>query len=142
MGRERTKNRVGGRFLALPHLVLDCPAFIGLSAPASRLLLDVARQFAGHNNGKLLCTLSALKPRGWTSNDTLSRARKELEAAKLMQKTREAMKPHRAAWFGLCWLPLDYDPLMDIKPSEFAVKQFLLIENAKCKKTLNRQTVS
>ncbi|MBD5801049.1 hypothetical protein AZOA_04510 [Azoarcus sp. Aa7] len=126
MGRERTKNRVGGRFLALPHQVMDCPAFIGLSAPATRLLLDMARQFAGTNNGKLLCTLSVMRKRGWSSNDTLCRARKELEAARFIQKTREAWMPRRAAWFGLCWLPLDYDPAMDIKPGEFLTKQYLL----------------
>lgn len=126
MGRERTKSRVGGRFLALPHQVLDCPAFIGLSAPATRLLIDIARQFAGANNGKLLVTLSVMKKRGWTSNDTLSRARKELEAAQFIQRTREAQMPRRAAWYGLCWLPLDYDPPMDIKPPDFLLKQFLL----------------
>lgn len=126
MGRERNKNRVQGRFLALPHSVLDSQAFISLSAQATRLLLDVARQFAGTNNGKLLCTLTALKPRGWTSNDTLSRARKELEAAQLIQLTRHASKPRRAAWWGLCWLPLDFDPLMDLKPAEFQLKQFLI----------------
>ncbi|NMG32365.1 hypothetical protein [Aromatoleum evansii] len=126
MGRERTKNRVGGRFLALPHQVMDCPAFIGLSAHATRLLLDMARQFAGTNNGRLLCTLSVMKKRGWCSNDTLSRARKELEAARFIQKTREAWMPRRAAWYGLCWLPLDFDPAMDIKPGEFLTKQYLL----------------
>lgn len=150
MGRERTKKPLGGRlgrFLALPHQVLDSAAFIGLSAPASRLLLDVGHQYMGSNNGKLLCTLSYLKRRGWNSNDTLARARTELEAARLIQKCREAMKPHRAAWWGICWKPLDYDPLMDIKPFDFAVNQFLLVENAKskknakCKKTLNRETV-
>lgn len=126
MGRERNNYKLKGRFLAFPHQVLDSAAFIRLSAPAVRLLIDIARQYAGTNNGKLLCTLSVLKKRGWNSNDTLSRARKELEAAKLIQKTRYESKPRRAAWWGLCWLPLDYDPLMDIKPGEFFLKQFLL----------------
>ena len=126
MGRERTKNRVGGRFLALPHQVMDSSPFIGLSAPATRLLLDMARQYMGTNNGKLLCTLSLMKRRGWSSNDTLSRARKELEAAKFIQRTREAWMPRRAAWYGLCWLPLDFDPVMDIKPGDFLRKQYLL----------------
>lgn len=126
MGREKTKSRVGGRFLALPHQVIDCAAYIGLSAPAKDLLTCIARQFAGANNGRLLCTLSVMKKRGWTSNDTLSRARKELEGAQFIQRTREAQMPRRAAWYGLCWLPLDYDPLMDIKPPDFLLKQFLL----------------
>lgn len=127
MGRERTKSRLDGRFLALPHQVMDCAAFIALSAPATRLLLDIARQYMGTNNGKLLCTLSVMKGRGWSSNDTLSRARKELEAAHFIQKTREAWMPRRAAWYGLCWRPLDFDPAMDIKPQDFLMKQYLLI---------------
>lgn len=125
MTKRRKGASIDGRFLALPHRLLDSKAYIGLSAPASRLLVDLARQYAGVNNGKLLCTLSALKSRGWTSNDTLYRARRELEAVKLIQLTRHAMKPRRAAWWGLCWLPLDYDPLMDIKPADFQVKSFL-----------------
>lgn len=124
MGREKSKGKIAGRFLALPHSLLDCEAFIELSAPATRLLIDLARQYMGTNNGRLLCTLSALKTRGWTSNDTLQRARRELEEAKLIQMTRYAAKPRRAAWWALCWLPLDYDTLMDIGRDEFALKQF------------------
>ena len=126
MGREKLKNGIKGRFLALPHGLLDAPAFVGLSAPAVRLLLDIARQYAGTNNGCLLCTLSVMKRRGWSSNDTLIRARRELEAAGLIQQTRLPMMPRRAAWYGITWRPLDYLPEMDVKPSDFMMNAYLL----------------
>ncbi|WP_407280124.1 hypothetical protein U5817_06710 [Aromatoleum evansii] len=126
MGRERTKSGTGERFLALPHKVMDCPAFIGLSSPATRLLLDLARQYAGTNNGKLLCTLSVMRKRGWTSNDTLIRARRELEAAGFIQQTRLPMMPRRAAWYGITWRSLDFDPVMDLKPCDFMTRAYLL----------------
>lgn len=85
MGRERTRKGMKGRFLALPHGVIDSQNFIGLSAPAVRLLLDIGRQYAGTKIGRLLCTLSLMKSRGWSSNDTLIRARRELESAGFIQ---------------------------------------------------------
>lgn len=126
MGREKPHNGMKGRFLAVPHGVLDAPAFIALSAPAVRLLLDIARQYAGTNNGRLLCTLSVMKRRAWSSNDTLIRARRELEAAGFIQQTRLPMMPRRAAWYGITWRPLDYLPEMDIKPPEFITHAYLL----------------
>lgn len=126
MGRERTKGGIKGRFLALPHTVMDAAAFINLSAPATRLLLDIARQYVGTNNGQLLCTLSVLKRRGWSSNDTLIRARRDLESAGFIQQTRLPMMPRRAAWYGITWRPLDYVPEMDIKPFEFVANAYLL----------------
>jgi hypothetical protein len=115
MGRAKHKRtgRDGVRFLALPHTVMDSPAFLGLSAPAVRLLLDIARQFDGRNNGRLVACMSALKARGWTSNDTLTRARKELETSGLLYQTRIGMRPNRAAWFALTWLALDWTPEME-----------------------------
>lgn len=126
MGREKTKSGIKGRFLALPHGVLDARNFIALSAPATRLLLDIARQYCGTNNGQLLCTLSALKKRGWSSNDTLIRARRDLEAMGFIQQTRLPFMPRRAAWYGITWRPLDYLPEMDIKPSEFVANAYML----------------
>lgn len=121
MGRAKHKRtgRDGVRFLALPHTVMDSPAFLGLSAPAVRLLLDIARQFDGRNNGRLVACMSALKSRGWTSNDTLSRARRELEAAGLLYQTRIGMRPNRAAWFALTWSTLDWTPEMECSAAAF-----------------------
>lgn len=121
MGRakHRPKNRDGVRFLLLPHVVMDSSAFIALSAPAVRLLLDIAQQLNGNNNGRLVATMQYMMVRGWRSNDTLTRARRELEAAGLIAETRKGMRPNRAAWFAVTWQGLDWTPEMDIKPVAF-----------------------
>ena len=117
--KHKSKTRDGARFLALPHVVMDSSAFLNLSAPAIRLLLDIARQYTGSNNGKLVACMSAMSLRGWTSNDTLTRARRELEASSLLMETRKGMRPNRAAWFAVTWASLDWLPEMDIKREAF-----------------------
>lgn len=119
LAKRKPKNRDGSRFLALPHVVMDSSAFLNLSAPSVRLLLDIARQYSGSNNGKLVACMSALKDRGWTSNDTLTRARRELEASGLLIETRKGMRPNRAAWYAVTWTTLDWIPEMDIKRESF-----------------------
>lgn len=121
MSRDKRKGsgRDGVRFLALPHTVMDCPAFLALSAPAVRLVLDIARQYVGTNNGRLVACMSAMAKRGWTSNDTLQRARRELEAAGLLLQTRMGARPNKAAWFAVTWISLDWDNGMDIRREDF-----------------------
>ena len=117
--KKRSATRDGGRFLALPYTVLDSPAFLNLPAPAVRLLLDVARQYDGNNNGKLLTSDKYLLTRGWTSHDTALRARRDLELSGLIFETRKGMRPNRAAWYAVTWLTLDWSPQMDIKRENF-----------------------
>lgn len=121
MGRNRhgKADRDGVRFLALPHTVMDASAFLKLSAPAVRLLLDIARQYSGTNNGKLVACSRYLATRGWKSHDTAQRARRELEAAGFIVQTRAGARPNRAAWFALTWAGLDWIPEMDISKGSF-----------------------
>jgi hypothetical protein len=83
------------------------------------LLLDIARQLSGSNNGRLVCTMRYMRKRGWCSNDTMIRARHELESAGLIVETRKGMRPNRAAWFAVTWAGLDWSPEMDIKCEAF-----------------------
>lgn len=117
--RHKRADRDGVRFLALPHAVLDAPAFLKLSAPAVRLLIDIGRQYSGANNGRLVACNKYLEPRGWKSHDTATRARRELEAAGLIVETRKGMRPNRAAWFAVTWAGLDWSPEMDIARANF-----------------------
>lgn len=117
--RKRSASRDGGRFLALPHVVLDSPAFRELSGPALRLLIDIARQYDGGNNGSLVACSKYLRTRGWTSEDTASRARRELEASCLIVETRKGMRPNRATWYALTWLSFDWLPAMDLPRAQF-----------------------
>jgi hypothetical protein len=118
MGRERrTKgrdpSRDSGPFIALPWQVTDSPAYIGLSHPAKALLVDIARQFVRDNNGRLLASRAYLGKRGWKSADTISRAVKELIAARLIHQTVMGHFPKTASWYAVTWRTLDRLPGFD-----------------------------
>jgi hypothetical protein len=71
----RKYDRDGEQFLPMPMVTLRSERFSALSPKAVKLLLDIAAQWNGLNNGDLSATLSVLKNRGWGSATTLARAR-------------------------------------------------------------------
>ena len=78
-GSKKSKyqsSRDVGRFIALPHSVVDSPNFQKLSANAKALLLEVARQWRPDSNGRLLLSKAYLLPRGWKSSDMISKGKK------------------------------------------------------------------
>ena len=50
------RGRDPGRFIGLPVSVLESAAYLGLSANARSLLLEVAYQFHGDDNGRVRAT--------------------------------------------------------------------------------------
>ncbi|KFG94408.1 hypothetical protein GQ56_0126495 [Burkholderia paludis] len=105
--RHSTSSRDAGGFVPIPWMVLDSQAYLDLSHPAKALLLEIARQFHGDDNGRMIVTIAHLKPRGWTSNDTIQRAKQELLDAGLIYETAKGRRPNRASWYALTWLSLD-----------------------------------
>jgi hypothetical protein len=105
--RGHDRSRDPGAFVALPCAVLDSYAYLNLSHPAKSLLLEIARQYVGDNNGRLLASRAYLKKRGWNSADTISRALKELIEAKLVYQTVQGHRPNKASWFAVTWRVLD-----------------------------------
>lgn len=101
------KSRDPGGFIAIPWAVLDSPAYQGLSPHAKALLIDIARQYTGSNNGALRCGRAYMSPRGWTSVDMLTKAKRELLEAGLLHETVKGCRPNKASWFALTWLSLD-----------------------------------
>ncbi len=110
-----------GRFTALPHSVIHSVQYRGLGYAARALLIDLAAQYNQTNNGKLVCCAKYLQPLGWTSNDTISRALRELKASGLLIQTRQGMMPpmSRAAWFAIGWFGLDVTNDLDIEPKQY-----------------------
>lgn len=112
--RHKGATRDPGGFLALPWAVLDSEAYRGLSHPARALLLEVARQFNGDDNGRMLLSRTYLEPRGWKSADVIQRAKAELVDAGLIFQTVMGHRPNRASWYAVTWMPLDkldgFDP--------------------------------
>ena len=108
-----SSGRDSGGFVALPWSVLDSAAYAQLSHPARSLLIDVARQFVRDNNGRLLCSRRHLASRGWLSNDTINRAKRELIEAGLIYETVRGHRPNKASWYAVTWQSLDRHPGFD-----------------------------
>ena len=101
MGRQTTQP-----FLSLPHNVLDHDRFRTLSPRATKLLIDIAAQYRGCNNGDLCAPLSVMRKRGWKSNDQLFKARNELLDRELILTSRQGGR-NKASLFALTWLQID-----------------------------------
>lgn len=117
MGRDKRRSKAGrdaGGFSAIPWAVLDSQAYRALSYPARALLLEMARQLRGDNNGSLLCSRAYMANRGWKSWDVVHRAKGELLAAGFLHETVMGQRPNKASWYAVTWLTLDkidgFDP--------------------------------
>ena len=112
---KRSTGRDPGPFVALlPMSVLDSKAYTQLSYPAKALLPELARQYTGDDNGRLLLSRKKLALRGWTSPVVIQRARDQLIAAGFVHETVKGRRPNKASWYAVTWQSLDkiagYDP--------------------------------
>lgn len=113
MAKKFSGGRISGGFLAFPWSVLDSTAWYDLSHVARSLLVDMARQYRGTNNGQLLLSRAHLSKRGWNSSDTITRAKRELLASGLIFETVKGHNPNKASWYALSWRDLDRHPGYD-----------------------------
>ena len=111
MAKNRYKNakekRDGESHIGVPHCVLNSAAYIGVNAHARMLLWDLAAQYRGNNNGDLCMAFKVMKPRGWKSEPTLNKAKRELLKAGLIVETRKGARPNKCALIALTWYALD-----------------------------------
>ena len=105
--RRRDTGRDAGGFVALPWMVLDSEAYRSLSHPARALLLEVARQYHGGDNGRMLLTDKYLAPRGWTSPAVTHKAKRALLDVGLIHETVKGQRPNKASWYAVTWRELD-----------------------------------
>lgn len=107
-------NRIGEGFVALPYSVLNSPVFTALSAHAIKLLIDVSAQYRGDNNGDLSIAWKLMQPRGWRSEATLHKVKRELIEGGFVYETRKGRRPNVCSLFALTWFVLDpsdkFDP--------------------------------
>ena len=122
MGRDKRSkgdsSRDAGGFVAMPWTVLDSPAYARLSHPARSLLMEIARQYVRDNNGRLLASEAYLAKRGWKSNDTITRAKRELIEAGFIHETVKGHRPNKASWYAITWYTLDRLPGYDVGTAE------------------------
>lgn len=112
--KRREKIDVDGRsWTPLPTAVLNSSAFTNLPFSAKVMLIELVRQLSLVDNGFLRASRNMLKPRGWNSQDTITRALKQLEAAELVFKTHQGGRPNRASLYAVTWASLYPSPKFD-----------------------------
>lgn len=140
MKRQRDRGRTTGRrstrpFLSLPTDMLNHPSFAALSAHAVKLLLDIARQYYGSNNGDLSAAYSLMRrERHWKSRDTLGKAIGELCRAGFLERTRRGRDwgvggTHEPNLYALTWCAIDASEKHD-RQSKTPSRAWLHIQTA------------
>jgi len=66
----RAKHKQKASFAGIPRVVMDCPDYINLNGSAVKLLIELACQFKGGNNGDLCPAWTLIKVRGFCSKTT------------------------------------------------------------------------
>lgn len=106
--RWNHKGRAAGpSFIQIPHYVLDSPQWAELPGNGVKLLMELARQYRGTNNGDLSATMSMMKERGWTSDPTLWKHLRDLEARGWIVKTRQGGRHVGCNLYAVTWWPVD-----------------------------------
>ncbi len=125
--KESKNKRDGGAFLAVPMSVLNSKSYL-LSGPHARMLLfDLFSQYRGDNNGDLCAAWRVMKPRGWRSEETLGKAKRELLDLRLIVETRKGARPNKASLYAVTWCDLDdCRGKLDISPAAFPRGSYLL----------------
>ena len=109
--QNELRRRIKGRqttspFVMFPCHVLDHEVFKTLSKRATKLVIDIAAQYRGHNNGDLCAPLSLMRERGWNSSDQLEKAKKELIEKDVILVARQG-GCNKANLYALTWFPID-----------------------------------
>lgn len=116
---KKPPESVNGAYTAIPHTVLDSPAFIGASDRAKSLLFALMRQHNGSNNGRLQLTDKWLAERGWPSVSLNINARSELIERGLIIQTKLGGLNIGPNWFGLTWLSITNFVGLDITANSY-----------------------
>lgn len=96
------------RFAQLPERVLESEAVTTLSHAAFRVLVLMAKQYHGHNNGALGLTAEQAREYGIGRRQTFYRALRELEEHCLIERTYHASRvPPRPTQYAVTWRQLD-----------------------------------
>ena len=126
MSKKRVPEEVSGRYVPLPHSVLDAPAFASCSCMAKSLLLELLRQHNGSNNGHIRLSRGWLTKRGWNSVSSIVSARRELIRSRLIVQTRHGGLRNGSHLFALTWLPITNFVGLDIGRAEYHPGAYLL----------------
>lgn len=124
MGRSKAwrgaaDKRDKGAFRQVPISVLEGRAYLDCSPHARMLFFDLLTQYRGANNGDLSIAWKLMKPRGWRSEATLHKAKRELIEAGLIVETRMGARPNRCSLYALTCFRLDESPKLEMTNRSF-----------------------
>lgn len=149
--RARVTGRRGrahcARFVQLPHEYFDTPEFHALSGRALKLLIGLALQYNGANNGDLCATFSVMRRCGFSSADQLRKALCELRSAGWVITTRQGGR-NLPSLFALTWLRIDpCGGKLDVSPGlprhlwrkANAAERELVQTESKCRRRIGKQ---
>lgn len=95
--------------------------FYSLSGSALKMLVEIGRQYKGHNNGDLCATYSMLKDRGWNSKSLIDKALKELLAKNWILLTRQGGMGIGPSLYAITWQPINHcGGKLDVAPTMHA----------------------
>jgi DeoR/GlpR family transcriptional regulator of sugar metabolism len=111
MSRRNVNNKgrkIRDRFAHLPRKAMDHPAVATLSHAQFRVLVLMAGQYNGKNNGALGLTAKQAAQQGIASERTFYRALQELEERGLIERTFPASRiPPRPTMYAITWREID-----------------------------------
>ena len=94
-------------YLGIPHYIVRSGEFGRLDAWSVKLLIELAGNYNGKNNGDLSAAFKVLRARGWRSPGTLNATIKRLLAARWIIHTRKGGR-NLCALYAITWWPIDY----------------------------------
>lgn len=105
-GQSKQQGKTKHPFVMLEHRIIHSAAHADLKMSSRALLVLLATQFNGTNNGHLQATLSWLKPYGFGSQHTVSAAIADLIAHGFIYRTLSSGANHQSARYAITWQPI------------------------------------
>jgi hypothetical protein len=103
-GKVTGRSASGPAFLKLPHWIIESEQFAQLTGSEVKLLIDIAAQFKGRNNGNL--SIEEIRHR-WKSRTTTQAAKDGLLQKEWIIRTRRGGLRMGPDLFAVTWLPID-----------------------------------
>jgi hypothetical protein len=104
--RQKFTGRQSVTFLGLPHFVINSPQWAALTGNEVKMLIEIAGQYNGSNNGDLSYPRSRYATRGWSGNDVAHRALTALKAKGWILVTRAGGRTG-CSLYAVTFFPMD-----------------------------------
>lgn len=126
--RKKPAEGVSGRYTAIPHALLDSVTWQGASPRCKALILELARQLDGKNNGHLHAAVGWLRGRGWSSVEGIQKAKAEALERGLIIRTRLGGLNAGADLYAVTWLAITNFVGLEIGPHQYHPGQWRFVE--------------